>query len=57
MDTGKKGKGVGDSTSTEDREKQPGGDPMEAVTVDTNTSQAAVKRTPAEPEPAAERGN
>ena len=57
VDTGTEGKGTGDTTSTGDREKQPGGDPMEAVTVDTNTSQVAAKGTPAEPEPTAERDN
>jgi hypothetical protein len=31
-----KGKVAGDSTSTEDREKQPGDDPMEAKTLDTH---------------------
>jgi hypothetical protein len=35
VDTGMEGKGAGDSTSTEDREKQSGGDPMEAMTGDT----------------------
>jgi hypothetical protein len=55
VDTRTEGKGAGDSTSTEDREKQPGGDPMEAVTMDTNTLQAAVKGAPAEPEPVTER--
>ena len=38
VDTGTEGKGAGDSTSTEDREKHLGGNPMEAVTGDTNTS-------------------
>ena len=57
VDTRTEGKGAGDSTFTEDREKQPGGDSMEAVTGDTNTSQAVVKGTPAEPESATERDN
>jgi hypothetical protein len=35
VDTGTRAKGAGDSTSTEDREKQPGGDPMEAETLYT----------------------
>jgi Na+-translocating ferredoxin:NAD+ oxidoreductase RnfG subunit len=55
VDTGTDGKEAGDSTSTGDWEKQPGGDPMDAVTGDTNTSQAVVKGTPAEPEPTTER--
>jgi hypothetical protein len=38
-------KGAGDSTSTEDWEKQPGGDPTEAETVNTNTSQAVLRGT------------
>jgi hypothetical protein len=57
VDTGTEGKGAGDSTSTGDREKQPGVDTTEAVTGDTNTLQAVVKGTHAEPEPATERGS
>ena len=45
VDTRTERKGAGDSTSTEDWEKQPGGDPMEAETVNTNTSQAALRGT------------
>jgi hypothetical protein len=56
MDTGTKGKGAGDSTS-EDLEKQPGDDPMEAQTLEKHTSQAAVKGILVEPEHAAKRNN
>ena len=55
MDTRTGGKGAGDSTSSGDREKQLGGDPMEVATKDTNTSQMVVEGTPVEPEPVTER--
>jgi hypothetical protein len=37
VDTGTTGKGAGDSTFTENREKQLEDDPMEAMTLDTHT--------------------
>jgi hypothetical protein len=49
VNTGTEGKGAGDSISTEDREKQPGDDPMVAEILDINTSQAVVKGTPQNP--------
>jgi hypothetical protein len=57
VDTGTKGKGDGDSTSSAAREKQPRDDPMEAKTSYKHTLQAADKETLIEPEPAAKGDN
>jgi hypothetical protein len=51
VDTGTKGKGAGESTTTENWEKLPGDIPIETKASDSGTSLVAAMGTLAEPQP------